>query len=344
MSLIYHALSRLEKKVENGMQSSLSHISADQYVLASQRTGMPAWVKVLLVLCLLGMIAGFAAMTVLREQLLQLQTQVSSAPTAKTPVVSAPVALAVTGTSNAIVSGAAQAVPVLEAIGGNKRAPEVESQHAQPETKGTLPRSAPANLNPSVPSAEVEERGSDTKLAQTDIPASELSVVEIRVESDINAAEPKKGRREVSRDGNKKAVKKSDISQDLKRNSSEEKANQEVAHLIASVKAAIQSGRKSDADSLIQQLQLKLDAESLTLIHLKAWRQMQGGDASVAMNLYQHILNRNPEDEVAAINLALLQWRSGQQAEARKTIATIYARKPESDQLHTFARQFGVQP
>ena len=160
----------------------------------------------------------------------------------------------------------------------------------------------------------------------------------------MTAVESKKGRREAAKNNSKKlGAAKTDEPGAARRVPSEDKTNQEVAMLIAGVKTAIQTGRKTDADNLLQQLQTKLDPDSLTLIHLKAWRQMQGGDATQAMNLYLHIMNRNPEDEVAAINLALLQWRGGQQVEARKTIAAIYARKPESEQLQAYARQFGVQ-
>ncbi|MBI3712766.1 MAG: hypothetical protein HY253_07365 [Burkholderiales bacterium] len=326
MSLIYHALSRLEKKIENGMQSSLSHISTDQYVLASQRSGMPQWVKALFVVCIVGIVAGLVAMSMLRNQLNHLQTQVMASPASMSASASAVV--------NVPVAAADVVAPVVPAA-KHQAVQDINLAEARPESQSELKQ---------MPTASAEESKPSQATTQAESAASQASIVEIRVESGMSALESKKGRRESAKENSKKlSVAKSDAASTVKRVANEDKANQDVAILIASVKTAIQTGRKADADNLIVQLQTKLDPDSLTLIHLKAWRQMQGGDANLAMNLYLHILNRNPEDEVAAINLALLQWRGGQQVEARKTIAAIYARKPESEQLQAYARQFGVQ-
>ncbi len=345
MSLIYHALSRLEKKIENGMQSSLSHISTDQYVLASQRSGMPQWVKVLFVVCIVGIIAGLVAMAMLRNQLNQLQTQVLTAPASMSASVESKVPTAV----GAVVSSAeptsvradelSPLVPVVKA----QAVDELNQPVSRPALQSEGQPLATAAVEDSKPS-QVPVQAPTQLPAQIESATQEASIVEIRVESGDGVVDAKKGRRESAKDNSKKlTAAKSAAMGSGNRVPSEDKLNQEVAMLIASVKTAIQTGRKTDADNLIAQLQTKLDPDSLTLIHLKAWRQMQGGDANLAMNLYLHILNRNPEDEVAAINLALLQWRGGQQVEARKTIAAIYARKPESEQLQAYARQFGVQ-
>lgn len=339
MSLIYHALSRLEKKIENGMQSSLSHISTDQYVLASQRSGMPQWVKALFVVCIVGIVAGLVAMSMLRNQLNHLQTQVMASPASMSASASAAVNLPVAAAD--VVAPVArikppgdELLPVVPAA-KHQAVQDIIQAEARPESQSELKQ---------MPTAIAEESKPSQTTTQAESAASQASIVEIRVESGASALESKKGRRESAKENSKKlSVAKSDAASTVKRVANEDKANQEVAILIASVKTAIQTGRKNDADNLISQLQTKLDPDSLTLIHLKAWRQMQGGDANLAMNLYLHILNRNPEDEVAAINLALLQWRGGQQVEARKTIAAIYARKPESEQLQAYARQFGVQ-
>jgi predicted Zn-dependent protease len=78
------------------------------------------------------------------------------------------------------------------------------------------------------------------------------------------------------------------------------------------------------------------------LLRLRAWQKMQSGDQQEALVLYQQIVDRIPDDETAAINLALLHWKAGNREEARRLMLDLTSRHPESENVQSYGRQFGV--
>lgn len=117
---------------------------------------------------------------------------------------------------------------------------------------------------------------------------------------------------------------------------------EETRRLTFEVKRAIQAKKTEEAQALLQQLETRLPAESITLLRLNAWNRMQGGDQVQAMALYRQIVQRLPGDESASINLALLHWQSGQQVEAKRLMGALAERHPESDVVQRYSREFGV--
>lgn len=117
---------------------------------------------------------------------------------------------------------------------------------------------------------------------------------------------------------------------------------QETAQLTQAVKRAIQAGKNDEAQNLLQQLAMRLPRESITLLRLNAWHRMQSGDPAQAMVLYRQISERIPGDESAGINLALLHWKAGQPDEARRLIAALAERHPESETVQRYSRELGV--
>jgi len=85
-----------------------------------------------------------------------------------------------------------------------------------------------------------------------------------------------------------------------------------------------------------------LPPESITLLQLRAWYKMQSGDKTQAISLYRQIVGRIPDDETATVNLALLYWKAGQQDEARHLIGALAERRPESETVQRYSRQFGA--
>lgn len=117
---------------------------------------------------------------------------------------------------------------------------------------------------------------------------------------------------------------------------------QETEQLTKATQLAIQSGKNEEAESLLKKLALRLPAESITLLRLNAWHQMQSGDPAKAMVLYRQITERLPGDESAGINLALLHWKAGQQGEARRLMGALAERHPESETVQKYSRELGA--
>jgi Flp pilus assembly protein TadD len=115
-----------------------------------------------------------------------------------------------------------------------------------------------------------------------------------------------------------------------------------IASLTIAIKRAIQANKKEEVESLMAQLGKQLPAESITLLRLRAWQKMQSGDQQEALVLYQQIVDRIPDDETAAINLALLHWKAGNREEARRLMLDLTSRHPESENVQSYGRQFGV--
>lgn len=344
--------------MENGTPNMLGNMGAEQYVLSSKSSGMPAWVKILLALCLFGVVSGWLATTVLRDQLQTLQDKLKSHNAALPIQASA----SVTTSPVAPVMGAVN-TPVASMVEDLAQAEKQDSQLlANAEIKSNAEKvDLRSSSSETGANNQQEIATDDTNVAAAPaIPENEISHVEIKLESPIVGAaaalpqarlEKKTGKQDSST-GSVKFAKtgKSDKQSDAKNAISNDAAMraenmnvQEISRLTQSIKSAINAGKKTEADDMLAQLEKRLEPESLTLLHLKAWRQMQGGDSQQAINLYQQIVERNPEDETAAINLALSLWRSGQQADARKVINAIAERRPDSDIVQSYSRQFGVQ-
>ncbi|MBR7800855.1 tetratricopeptide repeat protein [Undibacterium fentianense] len=354
MSLIYNALNKLEKKLENGTPNPIGSVSADQYVLVTKPAGMPGWVKFLLALCVLGVVAGWLAMTVLRDQIQALKqgldaSSVAAKKSDSTPAPKQPQEMAVPN-GNADTSPTANVDKNLEQdLKAMLNAAANENVKTEGKSDPTSPELKPAAIGAQIAKIQQEAVANVAAAAAANeqetqvVPEREISHVEIRVETpnSSNSMQGTKARAEKS--SASKVAKLEKNAKPAAAPSAEELNSQDVARLTLAIKSAIQVGKKTEADELIAQLQTKLDPESLTLLHLKAWRQMQGGDQQQAIHWYQQIVGRNPEDEIAAVNLSLLYWRAGQKNEARKVIVDIAERKPDSEIVQTYSRQFGVQ-
>lgn len=362
MSLIYTALNRLEKKSTDGTPVQMGSIGADQYVLASAKPGMPAWVKWMLALFVFCIIAGWFATTTLRDQIINLQAHLAKSSASATAAV--PAVAETTKPLSAVLSPVVvDAVPAAVAVAAPVPASDEVSAAKIEDAKEKLASAASLiekKEQEQKAKAEAEATANAVAAEQQAIPETQISHVEIKVES-VNGVDvaraPKTNSGANSKAQNAKLAKleKAERAAAAKemaapasatlttKTRNEDSHAQEVAKLTAGIKSAIQAGNKDEADRLLRQLQTQLDPESLTLLHLQAWRQMRLGDSNQAMSLYQQIVGRNPDDETAAVNLSLLYWKSGQQAEAKRTIEAIAERHPESEVVQSYSRQFGVQ-
>ncbi len=118
-------------------------------------------------------------------------------------------------------------------------------------------------------------------------------------------------------------------------------APESIDRIAADIRQAIDAERYDDAGRLLQQLGRQLPPESITLLRLRAWHALRSGDAKTSLPLYRSITERLPDDESASINMALSHWMLGQKDEARRIVAGLAERLPESDAVRQALARFG---
>lgn len=106
-----------------------------------------------------------------------------------------------------------------------------------------------------------------------------------------------------------------------------------VREAMGALHAAVSDGDDPAVHAAIERLQTLLPERSLTLLRARAWAMHGRGDLDQARRLYRAILDRVPDDEHASINLALLDARHGDVAEARARLERLAARNVRSPQV-----------
>jgi tetratricopeptide (TPR) repeat protein len=387
VSLIYSALSRLEKKSNLRSTSAKSHLSAEYYSLAMQQRGMPLWVKLMLVLALLGVILGFvlakslpnfsAEQTKLHENKTEIATLAADASTSNS-VNSANSAIAPT---SSMIEATPKAIAVNEIISSPQFAEEKkQSSKLREEQRSVQPLDLPSQPSLPLPVKQNEDLkvAAHNMLTAHEMTQEKNSVlgVENTKESNkesnkVEQTKPKAKPELVSKieftveskavNGDKtmptSSTKKSELKSTKKQtnaqalaaaNASSKTTNtglsqEEIQGMVKSFKSLIQSGKRAEAYEILDVMKRNLAPESLTLLNLRAWGELKMGDQNLALTLYQQIVERSPDDESAAINLAVLYWKKGMQAEAKKTIEAISEVYPNSNVVQQYSRQFGVQ-
>lgn len=387
MSLIYSALSRLEKKSNLRSTSAKSHLSAEYYSLAMQQRGMPLWVKLMLVLALLGVVLGFvlakslpnfsAEQTKLHENKTEIATLAADASTSNS-VNSANSAIAPT---SSMIEATPKAIAVNEIISSPQFAEEKkQSSKLREEQRSVQPLDLPSQPSLPLPVKQNEDLkvAAHNMLTAHEMTQEKNSVLGVENTKEINKdsnkveqTKPKAKPELVSKieftveskavNGDKtmptSSTKKSELKSTKKQtnaqalaaaNASSKTTNtglsqEEIQGMVKSFKSLIQSGKRAEAYEILDVMKRNLAPESLTLLNLRAWGELKMGDQNLALTLYQHIVERSPDDESAAINLAVLYWKKGMQAEAKKTIEAISEVYPNSSVVQQYSRQFGVQ-
>lgn len=99
---------------------------------------------------------------------------------------------------------------------------------------------------------------------------------------------------------------------------------------IAAVEAAVAAGDDEGADDGLATLEGLLPAGSLTLLRMRAWVAHGRGGMVEAEQLYRQIIGRVPDDENAGVNIALLDARRGDVADARQRLMRLSGRTARS--------------
>jgi Tetratricopeptide repeat len=344
VSLIYTALNSLEPDAD---AKSATVQGAAPRVAQIHQPSATRWLYLTLIGCLTVVVIGIVALVLLRDRYL------TPSPPVAGPA-AAPAAVAMTPAPAASVVASPAAVAILTPIAPvpapmPQPAPAVA---APPVMATTLPPMDSNTLAPMVVTAAPPEAATSLSgpapAAREPAPAPRSRIEVERI------APPGPARRPATaaaadnggRSAAPAAIARNAAAVDAQpaSRSAGEPDLDEANRLAIAVQQAIDAGRMDDAAAQLKQLATRLPAESITLLRLHAWYALRSGDSSRAQALYRQIVDRLPDDEPASINLAVLQWRAGRRDEARRVIAALAERRPESETVRRYSAQFEERP
>ncbi|MDC7805923.1 hypothetical protein PQS31_03685 [Luteimonas sp BLCC-B24] len=96
-----------------------------------------------------------------------------------------------------------------------------------------------------------------------------------------------------------------------------------IQRAIDAIGAAVAAGDRAGADRALASLEALLPSQSLTLLRMQAWIAHDGGAMDAAERLYRQIIERVPDDEVAGVNVALLDAGRGDVDDARQRLKRL---------------------
>lgn len=110
---------------------------------------------------------------------------------------------------------------------------------------------------------------------------------------------------------------------------SEVDSDQGMASRVDAFNAAMSSGNHAQARDALAAIKTRLSPQSVTLLRMQAWYAMDSGDDVAALDLYQRILERLPDDVNAGVNVALIDWRASRKQAARTRIDELHTLHPD---------------
>lgn len=114
------------------------------------------------------------------------------------------------------------------------------------------------------------------------------------------------------------------------------------ASLFAAFNAALAAGQLPQANTIIDEARLALGDSHLMVARMEGYYCMIAQCPQQARQAYSTILSRLPQDREAGYNLAVLDWQSGHQVEARKRVRTLLAQHPGDEELRALQRLMGA--
>jgi len=114
------------------------------------------------------------------------------------------------------------------------------------------------------------------------------------------------------------------------------------ATLFVAFNAALAADQLPQAHAVIGEARLALGDSHLMVARMEGYYCMIAQCLQQARQAYATILTRLPQDREAGYNLAVLDWKAGHQAEARKRVRTLLAQHPGDEQLRALQRLMGA--
>ncbi len=114
------------------------------------------------------------------------------------------------------------------------------------------------------------------------------------------------------------------------------------ATLFVAFNAALAADQLPQAHAVIGEARLALGDSHLMVARMEGYYCMIAQCLQQARQAYATILSRLPQDREAGYNLAVLDWKAGHQAEARKRVRTLLAQHPGDEELRALQRLMGA--
>ena len=328
MSLIFSALSEMEKQAQDG-NSGRAAMPAMQ-PLSPDRKQWPILVGALVVLGL----GAFIAVKVFTP------SSVVEAPVAPVPTAIAIQSVApATGSSVSTSAKAATSDSDASLAPYMQAAPEVSTSGAIPVTysdagsasspAATLASAAPMYAPAQTPSppdasaAQVVVNSDPSTTSNSANIGSSNEVAMLPAESEPAPQAPPAPRTPPDKSYLDKTTFK------LGRQADSSK-DQDVSHWVNLFSSEMSAGNYEQARSHLGKLQSKLPAQSITLLRMEAWYAVDTSDDDAARGLFLRILDRVPDDQNAGVNIALIDWRAKRYSAALARIDRLHQLYPDS--------------
>jgi Flp pilus assembly protein TadD len=104
----------------------------------------------------------------------------------------------------------------------------------------------------------------------------------------------------------------------------------QLSHRIAS---AMRSQNTALVNRLMKELEKTQGPDSLFLIRLKAYWQIQRNHLEKARELLEQVLAQKPDDKESGMNLAVVDMRAGRIEPARRRLQQLQRLYPEDDEI-----------
>jgi Tfp pilus assembly protein PilF len=117
-----------------------------------------------------------------------------------------------------------------------------------------------------------------------------------------------------------------------------------ITRLVNALNRAIQIGDKALSQQLLDQLEQIKGKEDPFVLKLAAYANIQQGELTLARDLLETTLAGQPDDLDAGLNMAVVEIRSGQIAEARRRLTRLLELYPDEGKVIRFLRQLPQRP
>jgi len=106
--------------------------------------------------------------------------------------------------------------------------------------------------------------------------------------------------------------------------------------MVAKLRQTMEQGDGEAVAAALEGLDHRAGANSLIALRMHAYWALQQAHYDLARSYYRQILAQRPDDLPAGGNMALLEWRSGAAAAARKRLRALRELYPESGTLRRY--------
>jgi len=115
-----------------------------------------------------------------------------------------------------------------------------------------------------------------------------------------------------------------------------------VQEIVAELRLAMAQGNQSNVAVALARLDQRADIHSLIALRMHAYWALKQHEYAMARDYYDQILALRPDDIRAGGNMALLEWRTGEAAAARKRLHALLDIHPDSAMLRHYLDTMGT--